>query len=68
MSVNKQIEHQTFSNIILSRNISLSKEDNNNVAIYFAFEEVQSPRLGSKYESRYEKGKQIVKQLINDLN
>lgn len=68
MSLSKQKEYQTFSNIILSRNISLNKEDNDNVAIYFAFENVHSPRLGSMYENKYKLGENIVKNLINDLS
>jgi hypothetical protein len=67
MSQSKAIEHQTFSNILISRRIKLSKLENEAVAIYFAFEDVNSPQLESKYAKLFNQGKTIVKQLIQEL-
>lgn len=68
MSSRKVKEHQTFSNIVLSRNINLTADDKEAVAIYFAFESVHSPRLETKYAKKYEQGKQFVSNLINTLD
>lgn len=67
MSQRKQIEHQTFSNIVMARNIRHNKEQLEQIAIYFAFEDINNPRLETKYASLYEEGKKLVANLINEL-
>lgn len=67
MSQKKQIEHQTFSNIVMARNIRHNKEQLEQIAIYFAFEDINNPRLETKFASMYEKGKKLVSNLINEL-
>lgn len=68
MSTKKETEYHIFSNLVMSRNIVLDSKKRDSVAIYFAFEGLNNPKLTNKYEDSYKEGELFVKNLINDLS